>query len=553
MSEADEAFDFVVLGSGAAGLTGALVAAGEGARVAILEKSELIGGTTAMSGGAFWIPCNHHMGTVGVADTREEALAYLRACAGASSDEALFATLVDEGAPMVRHLEALGLRPPQAWPAIGGTWDYRPWLPGAKQGGRALMYARFELAELGPWADRIRIGTPYDIDMFDYYRQQMYLAPPATAGTDAVTARSRPGAPAGRPEAVAGGTALVGELLRACLARGVRPYTGTRAKRLLVEQGRVVGVEAERGGRAWRVASRQGVLAATGGYTANEELKRQWLNRPLLTTCDVAENEGDGHLMGMAIGAQLGGMGDAWWLPFIHVGTDDHGAVKNIARSREDRTLPHTMIVNRRGRRFLNECTNYYDFAEAFGTLTGAGERNVPAWLIFDAAAVRNYAMIAAKVPPGPTPEWLTVAPSLGALAERLGIDAEGLAETCRRFNGFCREGSDRDFQRGENPWDIAWGDPANRPNPSLGSIDEPPFYAVEVVPGALATKGGLRINGRGEVLSAAEPFGVIPGLYASGNCSSGAPSGCYPGPGTTIGAAMTFAFVAARDALSRI
>lgn len=543
-------FDFVVIGSGAAGLTGALTAAGEGASVAVLEKSEFIGGTTAMSGGAFWIACNHHMAEVGVEDSRDDALAYLRACSGPAGDDEILEVLVDQGAPMVRRLEALGLRPPRPWPAIGGTWDYRPWLPGARQGGRALMYARFELAELGGWADRIRIGTPFDIDMFEYYARKMYLAPPATAGTEAVAARSRRQGAPGKVSAVAGGTALVGELMKACLAHGVTFHTGARVRSLVIDGERVSGVEAERGGAPWPVRARRGVLVATGGFTASADLRRQWLNRPLLTTCDVAENEGDGHLMGMAVGAQLGGMGDAWWLPFIHVGTDDHGVVKNIARSREDRTLPHTMIVNRRGRRFLNECTNYYDFAEAFGTLTGAGERNVPAWLIFDAQAVARYAMIAAKVPEGQAPEWLTVASSLGELADRLGIDRDGLAATCRRFNAFCRVGRDEDFARGANPWDIAWGDPQNRPNPSLGTIEEAPFYAVEVVPGALSTKGGLRIDGGARVLAAAQPHAPIPGLYASGNCSSGAPSGCYPGPGTTIGAAMTFAFVAARAAM---
>lgn len=544
----DDEADFVVIGSGAAGLTGALTAAGGGARVMVLEKSPLLGGTTAMSGGAFWVPCNHHIPEVGVSDSREEALAYLRACAGPASDEELFTALVDEGAAMVRTIEDLGVRPPQPWPAIGGTWDYRPWLPGAKQGGRALMYARFELAALGEWADRVRIGTPYDIDMFDYYRQKMYLAPPRTAGTEAVAARSRRDGPEGKVEAVAGGTALVCELLKACLAQGLRIFVEMPARSLVLKHGRITGVIAERDGKPWCVQALHGVLMATGGYTHNAQLTSQWLNRPMHASCDIAENEGDGHLMGMAAGAQLGGIGDAWWLPYIHVGTDEHGVVKNIARSREDRTLPHTMIVNRRGRRFINECTNYYDFAEGFGTISGASDRNFPAWLVFDRSAVERYAMIAAKVPSGETPEWLTVAESLASLAAKLGIDSEGLETTCARFNGFARQGCDHDFGRGAGPWDIAWGDPENRPNPSLGAIEMPPFFAVEVVPGALATKGGLRVNTRGEVLSAAAPFNPIPGLYAAGNVSSGAPTGCYPGPGTTIGAAMTFGYLAGRQ-----
>jgi 3-oxosteroid 1-dehydrogenase len=533
--------DLVVLGAGAAGLTAALVAAGGGAKVVLLEKTALIGGTAALSGGAHWVPANHHMDEVGVEDSPADALAYLRACAGANTDDEILVTLAEQGALMLARLESLGVPAGRPWPAVGGTWDYRPWLPGARQGGRALLPPRFRIADLGGWASRLRVATPWYIDMIDYYAQQMYLAPP------------RPGAgsvmdvPQGQVAFAAAGTALVGQLLAACLAQGVEIVVEARGEALVMEAGRVAGVRARREGRPWAVEARRGVLVATGGYGGSEELKRLWLRRRMAVTCELPENEGDGHLMGMAVGAQVANLGDAWWSPFIVSGVDDPALGRNITGSREDRTLPHTLIVNRQGRRFINESVNYADFHEGFGANSGAAPANAPAWLIFDRRGVERYAMLAAKVPPGEPPEWLTVAGSLAELAQTLGIEAAALGETVARFNAFAREGRDFDFQRGENAWDIGWGDPANLPNPSLGPLEKPPFYAVEVLPGALATKGGLRVNGQGEVLAAAPPHAPIPGLYAAGNCSNGATAGAYPGPGATLGAAMTFGYVVGR------
>ena len=544
--------DLVVLGSGAAGLTGALVAAAGGADVLLLEKTALIGGTSALSGGAHWIPANHHMPKVGVSDSPKEALAYLRACAAPNTDDEILVTLAEQGAPMLAHIEALGVAHSIPWPAIGGTHDYRPWLPGAKHGGRALLPGKFALADLKEWRSKLRLGTPWHIDMIDYYAKQMYLSPPGNVLVESVGVEGAASASRGTPEFMAAGTALVGELLTACLAHGVRIEVERRAEALVLNEGRVVGVRGSRTNGSWSVGARHGVLVATGGYGGSEDLKRIWLRRPVLTTCELAENEGDGHLMGMAIGAQMANLGDAWWSPFIAAGVDD-GLGKNITGSREDRVLPHTIIVNTRGKRFVNEATNYSDICESFGENSGSSPRNFPAWLIFDQQGVERYAMIAAKAPVGKTAEWLTIAPSPTVLARKLGIDADALAETVARFNGFARDGKDLDFHRGENQWDLGWCDPAHKPNPSLGSIEKPPFYAVEVIPGALATKGGLRVNGKGQVLSAAPPFGPIPGLYAAGNCSNAAPAGAYPGPGSTLGAAMTFGYVVGLEVVSQM
>jgi 3-oxosteroid 1-dehydrogenase len=389
--------------------------------------------------------------------------------------------------------------------------------------------------------------------MLDFYKQRMHLAAPSDSRWEGL--RPRPAADSTSddvPEAVIEGTALVGELLKSCLGHGVRLFVETAATELVSVDGCVVGVRAERDGRPWTVGARHGVLVATGGYGGNAALKRLWLNRPLLVTCEVAENEGDGHLMGMAVGAQVANLGDAWWIPFMHLGVDDYD-MTNVVGSRTDRILPHTMIVNAAGKRFVNEATNYYDFGEAFGTADGAGPRNFPAWFIFDQQGVDRYGILAFKVPAGEPPSWLTVSDSLVDLATRLGIEPSSLVATTERFNRYATEGRDLDFHRGENAWDMAWGDPSNVPNPCLGTIANPPFYAVKVLPGALATKGGLRVNAKGQVISAARPFEPIPGLFAAGNSSNAAPARSYPGPGSTIGAAMTFGYIVGKQIADRV
>jgi 3-oxosteroid 1-dehydrogenase len=544
----DEEVDFVVLGSGGAGLTAAVTAASEGLSVALLEKSGLIGGTTAISGGGFWIPLNRHMSEVGVEDNREDALAYVRACASGAGDDATLAALIDGGAQAVDYLEDRAGCEFRAWPGPpGGMIDYRPWLPGSRHGGRTLDAGRFPLASLGKWEDKLRRGvlTPWRMDKLVAYSEQHHILPP-----DPNRASYLGGADAPYDHAACGG-ALVGQLLRAAVDLGVRIHLDTPGKELVVEDGVVVGVRATAAGALFAVRSRRGVLVATGGYTSNEELKRLWMDRPIEYSFEVEENEGDGHLMGMAVGAQVAGLGDAWWMM--------QGA------GHVNRYVPHTMIVNKHGRRFCNEAVNYYDFGFKFGTKRDSPDgqpENLPAWLLMDAQGPRKYSVlsdipgqvveVADRVAAGAlaigTGMTVIAADTLPELADKLGIDAVELSHTVQRFNQYAKEGIDPDFHRGEDDWAIAWGDPANKPNPSLGPLEEGPFYAVEIASGALATRGGLRVNAHAQVLAAAtgEP---MPGLYAAGNASDGVTPLSYPGAGATIGAAIAFGYLAAMHA----
>jgi 3-oxosteroid 1-dehydrogenase len=545
----DAEADLVVLGSGAAGLTGALVASIEGADALVLEKASVIGGTTALSGGGVWVPLNRHMDEAGVEDSREEALTYMRAVAGPEHNDEMIERQLDFGHRMIEYMEDRAGMEFRSWPAIGGTLDYRPHQPGAKHGGRPLDPMRVAVADLGDDADRIRTGpgSAWVWDKFEFYTKHMHAAAPDQGRTvhqrQFVDVGNVDYSKADTFEYFANGTALVAQLMRACRKEGVEVHTDAPAQELVVDGGRVVGVVATKDGRPFAVRARRAVLLATGGFEFSDELKKLFLDRPLEFCPGAESNEGDGHLMGMAVGAQPANLADCWWAPVIPIGSDSPEPGDSVL-SREERALPHTMIVNERGRRFVNESTNYYDVTEAFGTRNNE-RRNLPAWLILDQQFRDKYALLKSMPPPpeGQEPSWLTTAATLEELAGKLGIDAAGLVAQVERFNAGAREGVDDEFDRGKSRWDVEWGDPTQEPNPALGTIEKAPFCAIELKPGALATKSGLRTNRDGQVISAGSGD-PIPGLFAAGNVSANAIPYAYTGPGSTLGPAMTFAYV---------
>jgi 3-oxosteroid 1-dehydrogenase len=170
---------------------------------------------------------------------------------------------------------------------------------------------------------------------------------------------------------------------------------------------------------------------------------------------------------------------------------------------------------------------------------------------VFDATHRRRYPF--GTMLPGITPRrlldngYVKRSDSLAGLAAACGIDAAGLTATLERFNALARSGVDSDFGRGGNAYDAYYGDPRVHPNPCLAPVERPPFYAVELFPGDLGTKGGLVTDERGRVLR--EDGGVVPGLYASGNTTASVMGRRYPGPGVTLASALTFAHLAMRDA----
>ena len=507
-------YDVVVLGTGAAGLVAAAAAADAGASVGVFEKADRVGGTTALSGGTTWIPVNPHQQAAGVRDSREEALAYLESLSHGMIDPRLAAVLVDTGPEVVRWLEKAT---PVRFHLVPGLPDYHPEHPGGKpRGGRSLDPDLFCFRELGEWADRVVMPdrTP-----------RLMLTETSLGGGNGPTAH--PDRAERRAADWRGcGHALVGGLLKALLDRGIEPVTGARAVALRTDAGGVTGVRVESPGGVAEVTARRGVVIATGGFEWDADLVRSFLRGPMTSPASVPSNTGDGLRMAMAAGAALGNMREAWWVPTAEIPGDQAYGRQRARLILRERTLPRSIMVNRRGRRFCNEAANYNALGGAFHQFDPVAfdYANLPCWLVFDAEYLCRYGFL--THPAGdPAPRWMLRGDTIGVLAAALGVPSRALEESVARWNGHVAAGADPDFGRGGSAYDGWNGDHDQYPGPgaTLGPISRPPFYAVPVHSGALGTKGGPRTDTDGRVLSLAGP--PIPGLYAAGNAMAGSPA----------------------------
>jgi succinate dehydrogenase/fumarate reductase flavoprotein subunit len=532
--------DVLVIGSGGPGLVAALVAHDAGAKVAVVEKTARVGGTTAVSGGVLWIPNNHHMPEVQIADSREEALAYTRRLADGRSDERLIETFLDTAPAMVRYLEE---RTALRFAALGRYPDYHPEFPGGKPGGRSLDPGLFDTNDLGAWKDRLRKSAVFGATAMSVAEATEWgvFSKPLALPYKLLAERFKKGL-------VCYGAALAGNLLKALLDRHVEPLLGVRGRELLVEDDRVVGLAATQNGQELLLRARQGVVLATGGFEWNRELGAQFLSGQITHPNSPPSNEGDGLKMAMALGADLANMSEAWWCPSVVVPGEEYDGRPLHRGDFAIRSLPHSIIVNRRGARFVNEAHNYNDMMKPFFAFDPVSyERpNLPAYLVVD-QGFRDKYMLLTLLPGMKTPDFIPQAETLPELARKIGVDAEGLLATVARFNGFAREGKDRDFRRGESLYDHFYGDPEHQPNPNLGTIEKPPFYALQVFPGSIGTKGGPRVDENATVLRV--DGAPLRGLYAAGNVMAGVTGPGYPGAGSTIGTGMTFGYLAARHA----
>ncbi len=532
--------DVLVIGSGGAGLAAALAAHHAGARVALIEKAPKIGGTTAVSGGVLWIPDNHHMRAVGIEDSRADAATYVKRLADGRSDDALIDVFLDEAPRMLKFVEETT---PVKFQALPKYPDYHPEFAGAKPGGRSLDPGLFDTKLLGTWKDKLRRSPVFGMTAMSVTEATEWgvFSKPLQLPFKLLGKRFSEGL-------VCYGGALVGGLLKGLLDRGVEPLLSVSAREAVVEDGRVIGLRAERDGKELLISAKRGVILASGGFEWNRQLTAQFLGGQLTHPNSPPTNEGDGLKIAMGLGADLANMSEAWWCPSIDIPGEEYDGKQLHRGDFAIRSLPHSLMVNRRGKRFVNEAQNYNDLMKPFFAFDPvAYERpNLPAWLILDQQFVEHYALLTI-VPGMPVPEWIPRAPSLRELAAKIGVDAEGLEAEVARFNQFAKEGKDAAFARGESVYDHFYGDPENKPNPNLGTVEKAPFYALQVHPGAIGTKGGARVNARAQVLHVGGA--PIAGLYAAGNVMAGVMGPGYPGAGSTIGAAMTFGYIAGRDA----
>jgi succinate dehydrogenase/fumarate reductase flavoprotein subunit len=532
--------DVIVLGSGGAALTAAITARDFGAEaVVILEKSNLVGGTTAMSGGMLWIPNNHHQQEVGVEDSWDEVVTYLDSLAPDTLDPVTLEAFLTGGPEMVRHLDE---HTPVQLRTLVGFPDYQPDFPGGHvDGGRSLDNDVYPFVELGNWATRVvppKMGPP----RLTSYHEDLNLGPRDAEELE----RRRQSDSRGR------GQALVGALLRGVLDRDIAVLFEHRAMQLCKQGQRITGVVADTPKGECRAGARKGVIIATGGFEWNKELVQTFLRGPMTGPVSVPECEGDGLLMAMAAGAKLGNMSNAFWMPSALEWQQQHRAAKpNFLLCQHERTLPGSILVNRAGRRFVDEAANY----NALGMALHAFDANLhdypnlPYFLVFDQRFREKYPAFGFP-PDKPLSDMFKTAETLEQLAELIDVNGQGLVETVARFNAHVDAGHDPDFNRGGNSYDNYWGDAEfDPPYRTLGRLEQAPFYAVKLESGVLGTNGGPKTDGHGRVLDWQDH--PIEGLYAAGNVMAAPLAMIYGGGGGTLGPALTFGYLAGKHAAS--
>jgi succinate dehydrogenase/fumarate reductase flavoprotein subunit len=485
------------------------------------------------------------MAEVGVTDSREKALTYIMSLSRGLLEQRLVEAYVDAGPEMVELLEA---KTPVQFYSVAGMPDYHPEFPGGSPGGgRTLECPIYPFDELGEWAGRVT-PSPYFADpRITMSETPLGKAVPEPPSAEELARRSK------RNERGCG-QALTGRLLRACLDRGIEPRTSSGATELIVEDDAVVGVMVDTPEGTIEVRADRGVILACGGFDWNDELVRAFLRGPMTHPVSMDTTTGDGLRMAMKVGAALSNMREAWWIPVGLVPADDTNPMGRVLINGQ-RTLPHSIMVNKHGRRFTNEAANYNAFGAAFHVedVSRFEYANLPCWLIFDQTYVDRYGFrVSAGGAKGEVPEWLPRGETAADLADVLGIDGAELERSIARWNQLCAEGHDPDFGRGDSAFDCWWGDPYRKGqrDATLGPLERGPFYAYEIHSGCLGTKGGPRVDPDARVLSV--DGDAIPGLYAAGN-AMGSPFGMtYGGPGGTLGPAMVYGYLAGRHASAR-
>ena len=550
MNEQVHSVDIAIVGSGAGGMTAALAVHEAGLSALVIEKTRYYGGSTARSGGGIWIPCNHLMRAAGVADSFDEARTYLQGTVGERSPLASREMFLSQSVKMIQWLDR---KSDLQCSYMQGYADYYPELPGGKVQGRALEPRLFDGNALGADLARLRppvIPIPAGLTFTagEYKQLGLVMRTWQGRGTALRIGLRLLGARLTGRKMLMMGQALIGRLRLSLKKRGIPVWLDAPMKELIVEGGRITGVRVEKDGQPVEVIARKGVILAAGCFAHNLDMRLKYQKQPVTTRWTVASegNTGDGILAGQRVGAAVDLMDEAWWgpsslppdtAPFFHVA---------------ERGFPGLIMVNQKGRRFTNESASYVEVVQAMYRLHTDDDPHIPCWFVFD-QRYRNHYVFSSLFPRQPVPKqmldsgYVRKAGTIAELAGQLGMDATTLEATVTRFNGHARAGVDPDFGRGDSAYNRYFGDPTNKPHPNLAPIDKAPFYAVQVVAGDLGTKGGLVTDEYARVRR--EDGSLIEGLYCVGNNSASVMGTTYPGPGCTIGPAMTFGYVAARHA----
>ncbi len=549
MTSWDQKVDMVVVGSGAAGMTAALTAKLEGLNSIVLEKCDVYGGSTAISGGGIWIPNNHLMTDAGIDDSKEKALTYLENTVGDRSPRASQEAFVTRAPEMIRYLSKL---PHMEFKIVPGFSDYYPERPGGMTGGRGLESPIFCGKKLGDIYNQIRIRpieVPFDTIVTIGEGRTLSLArayPPFLLGAAKVLVRNLVNKISGTKHISMGG-AIIARFRMSLLEQDVPVWLNTAVKDIIFENGSAIGVEVDREGKKIRIHASKGIVLAAGGFPHNKNMREKYQQHPVNTDWTIASpgNTGEVIDIGINAGAATDLMDDTWGVPTI-LPPGEHPFPLVM-----ERACAGSIMVNSAGKRYTNESASYVDVVHAMYDANCESESTIPSFFIMDKRYLNRYVLCGNF--PGFFPKkhlkngFVVQAPTVDALAEILGIDPTNLVETVERFNGFARSGKDPDFGRGDSAYDRFYSAPSVKPNSCMAPVEKPPFYAVKVFPGDLGTKGGLVTNEKAQVIN--EDGEVIEGLYAAGNTSASVMGNTYPGPGGTIGPAMTFGYIAAKHA----
>lgn len=558
----DHSVDVLVVGSGSGGMLGAVRAHDLGANTLVVEKSDKYGGSSAMSGGVIWIVNSHLMPATGIQDSDEEGLAYLKHLTRGMVPEERLRAYVTYGKEMVKwtmentrtQFMALDIYP-----------DYYPDVPGYKPGSRSTEPLAFDGRLLGDEFEHLRdqhiqllifgrlMMTTYEVgavfkkapgwvsqmlkSVFEYLSDFKYRL------------KSK------RSRRLTFGNGLMGSLRMSMIDRNIPLWRNCPLKELIVEEGRVVGALVEKEGRPMRIQARKGVLLAAGGFESSQAMREKYLPGPTKAVWTAANpaNTGDAINAGIKIGAGLGFMDDAWWGPTCLPPGEPTARMLIIEKS-----LPGCMFVAPDGKRFTDEAAAYIEIVNDMHKEQQKGREVLPAWMVFGRHYRQKYPM--GPVLPGsnmpdfmvPKDLWdsfIYKADTVEELSRKIGVNAEGLMESLRKMNEYAVTGVDLDYRKGANEYDRYYGDAEVTPNPCLAAI-EAPYYAVQIYPGDLGTKGGLQADEKARVLD--EQGKVIPGLYVVGNNSAAVMGPTYAGAGSTIGPSMTFAYIAANDMMGK-
>jgi len=520
--------------------------------VLLVEATDKFGGTTALSGGGVWIPGSPHQTSIGIQDSADQARTYLKAVLGNFYDAEKIDVYLEKAVEMLAYLEGHS----EVQLTASTIPDYEPHLPGWNV-GRCLLTADFDGNELGRDFDDIRphirevgVFSSMQVAPADAFRMMHWRDSISNAlfslGRVAVYAADRIRGRRGRR--MANGNALVGRLFKSARDAGVTLWNRSRARELVVEDGRVTGVVIERNGGTERVAARKGVVLASGGFGANEELRQKFMPQSRPGWSLQPEGcQGDGISMGVKAGAVLneGNASNGIWVPASSHRRAD-GTLAIFPSLTFDRHFPGSIMVDaRNGKRFVDESFHY----QAFGEVTL--EKGITkVWMISDAEAVGRYGMGMVKPKPFSVKPWVRKgyvheAATIGDLARKIGVDPAALEQTVTSFNRHAAEGKDPEFNRGENAYSAFMGNALHGPNPALAPLAKAPFYALELRPSDLSSLAGLDTNSKAQVLDATGK--VIAGLYAVGLDNNTMLRGRYPGGGGSIGPAMTFGYIAAQ------